>query len=149
MALKKLTPRQFLTRVAFKSKLSFLCDHQYIETHEDDEKIDLKQLEAEEEDGGAGAGEPEPEHPSNMCRICLEAPSTVLFMICRHMQICDACYLTIYNNEKVIFNEFMQQWFGDNDLLDNNDIDVPKIIIKCPICREQHLKKDIMIGIYT
>lgn len=144
-----MTPRQFLTRVAFKSKMATLCDYQYVQSHDDDEKIEFDKLDGG--DGGQLDGEEAnpasaPTPTQNLCRICLENQCSVLFMLCRHLQVCTPCYTTLYAKEKAEYAAEMVHWYEDNDLLDA--IDIPVLIIKCPICREKHEKKDIMIDIY-
>lgn len=148
MALKVVTPRQFLTRVAFKAKMSTLCNHDNIVVHDDDEKIDVNALVAGNDDtAGANSSTQNSSNSTqdttSTCRICYENACTVLFIRCRHMKICTPCYKIMYDNEK---EKHRQLYPNDNELMDNDDI--PPLLIKCPFCRQEHIKNDIIINIY-
>lgn len=82
----KLTPRQFLTRVSYKCKVSKLfTDHQYISLHEDDEKTAIDLLVADnndDENNAAGSGPISQNSTASAndtsCRICMENPRAAI-----------------------------------------------------------------------
>lgn len=146
MALQQLTPRQFLTRVASRIKMSALCDHQYVVTHEDDEEIHFKALVDDDNNEGAASGgavvSPDITQSTTNCRICFELPCTVLFSKCRHMNACTPCYKMCYAVQKEEYRQLIAEWYTD-------DMDIPPFVIKCPFCREEHEKQDIFIDIFV
>lgn len=153
MAQNQITPRQFLTQIAYKtsSTLKNLCDFQNVKPHADDEKIDVKDYlpailrgggnDDDEEEGAVGGSATE------CCSLCLKAPCTVLFLNCKHLCICTPCYAPLFEVAKDKHAALTQRMYNESDN-ELHDIDIPPLKIECTMCRELHLTKDVISGIF-
>lgn len=130
-----------------------LCDHQFIVGHDDDEKIDIKLFEnADDADDAVAAPDMNETVSSSQntmnCRICMDAPSNVLFIKCRHLKICNDCYRMLYKNEKEKYNQMINDFYTDENGVMTDIEEIPSFFIKCPYCREEHEKRDVIIDIF-
>lgn len=102
---KKITPRQFLTRVQFKCNLSTLTDFQNVATNSEDKIVDDLNLDrdTDEEEGGAMGGcdgEQQQQQPreQQICCICICNPVKILLLACGHYCICEKCFNVLRAN---------------------------------------------------
>lgn len=147
MALKHLTPLQFLTRVAFKTKMTDLCNDQFVIVHDDEEKFDNELLKDDDGDGDGKAAAGKSDSQENLCNICLLERCTVLFLHCRHLKACTPCYQSLLKKKKDEYKLLIAEWYPDedNELLDEK----PGFAIQCVYCRKDHEEKDVIYNIFN
>lgn len=128
----KITPREFVSRVAYRSKPLVMTDMDSVNENKDELIFDLMK-DAENVDEGEGAGA----HAVNQasCVICTTSTElTVLFTLSRHLILCNDCYLSYVASQVADYNGNLEE------------DDIPII---CPSCRTPHTKRDVISGIFT
>lgn len=142
---KKITPRQFLTRVQFKCNLSAFADFNTVANNSDDTLVEDLKLDYgtdEEEEGAVGGSNDEQEQlrkqqPNDqlICCVCLENPVTILFLACGHYCLCEQYFSVLKTGaiERGAISEAPVPNNNDNELLDE-----VQYLLTCPKCRKNN-----------
>lgn len=134
----KITPREFVSRVAYKSKPLVMTDLNSVNENKDELLFELLKDAKNVDDNngeGAGAGAQAVAENRVCCVICTTSTDiTVLFTQCKHLILCNDCYLS-----------YVASQVADYD----PDADPDNCPIICPSCRTVHLKSPIIAGLFT
>lgn len=146
----RITPRQFLRRVAYKSNLSDLSKMSSICAHADDVKIKLEDyIETADPSqhlappigsslpGSSQALTTQTDDNTRTCVGCYEQ-ANVIFLKCKHLKSCTPCY-----------DRYLAGKQQDHEHTHRNREVKPPLLISCVTCFTMHNPEtDVVVGIY-
>lgn len=87
----KISPRQFILRVAYRSKAFVMTDMESVNENKDELLFDL--LKASEDAADVATNAPIQQPQISLCIICRTSPDLqVIFTLCKHLLMCISCF---------------------------------------------------------
>lgn len=132
---QELTPNEFLRRVLFHGQRLEKDITKFDVGVNEDETLAVEENVSE---GTSGAASDSPTSTnSHNCVICLGQPARALMMPCKHLCVCTGCYTKLKQNS-IVANRMNNVQCSDAELK-----------IKCPMCRNLVLVKNVITDVFV